>query len=94
MLATSSFAWFFPLGQRCSDTPASWGWEWAGTEEGSSSSVTSDAGASPGGCPLLQSWISAVPSLRGNPRLTRREEAKMDSGHGETGKGVWKEARQ
>lgn len=38
----------------------------------------------------LQSWISAVPSLGGNPRITWRGKAEMDPSQGETGKSVWK----
>lgn len=53
-------------------------------------SVPSKAGASPGGCLQLQSWISAVPSLGGNPRITWRGKTGMDSGQGENGKSVGK----
>lgn len=38
---------------------------------------------------LLQSWISAVPSFGGNPRITRRGKAEMEPGEGQTGKSVW-----
>lgn len=41
-------------------------------------------------CLQLPSWISAVPSLGGNPRITWKVEAKMDPGQGQTGKNVWK----